>query len=54
MFGSMSFTLSDLYERDEVVFEWFDSADDLDDLSTLYLNESFRNNGRLVNVVQVA
>ena len=54
MFGSMSFTLSELWERDEIVFEWFDSVDDLDDPSTLYLNEAFRNNGRLVNVAQVA
>ena len=54
MFGSMSFTLSELYERDEIVFEWFDSVDDLDDAATVYLNEAFRNNGRLVNVAQVA
>ena len=54
MFGSMSFTLSELYDRDEIVFEWFDSPDDLDDAATLYLNEAFRNNGRLVNVAQVA
>ena len=54
MFGSMSYTLSELYERDEIVFEWFDSVDDLDDSGARWLDESFRNNGRLVNATLVA
>lgn len=54
MFGSMSYTLSDLYVRDEIVFEWFDSVDDLDDPNARLLDESWRNNGRLVNVTLVA
>lgn len=41
--------------QDEVVFEFSsDRRDDLDDASARILDESFRNNGRLVNATLVA
>lgn len=54
MFGSMSYTLSDVLARDEIVFEWFDTIDDLDEAGARWLDESVRNNGRLVNATLVA
>lgn len=55
MFGSKHHTLSNLIEVDEIVFEFSsDRRDDLDDASARILDESFRNNGRLVNATLVA